>query len=138
MSDKNMDKVAGQVPGVMGAAAQHLRKMAGQNIELVKRAEVAEHEVKVMKIARRMDQRGLEPNLSFEEKTAMLRDMDPEKLGSLEQAIELTAGGFRLGHVEQPEEKRASRSGGEMYGSTEAGSDMLEDFVTNQKAYGEG
>jgi len=133
MSD--MNKVASQVPGVMGAAAQHLRKLAGQNVDLVKRAEVAEHEVRVMKVARRMDQRGLEPNLSFEEKTAMLREMDPEKLGSLEQAIELSAGGFRLGRVEA-EEKRAS-TGSEFY-SAQSGTDSLEDFVTNQKAYGEG
>lgn len=134
MSD--MNKVASQVPGVMGAAAQHLRKMASQNVELVKRAEVAETEVRAMKIARRMDQRGLEPNLSFEEKTAMLRDMEPKKLGSLEQAIELTAGGFRLGKVEPQEEKRASA--GELYSAGEAGSDTLEDFVTTQKAYSEG
>ena len=136
MSD-GTDKVAGQVPGVMNAAAQHLRKMAGKNVELSKRAEAAEHEVRVMKIARRMEQRGLEPGLAFEEKIAALRDLEPVKLSHMEQAIELAAGGFHLGHVEEKREEKRASHGGELYATGDGGSDLLEDFVVTQRAFGE-
>lgn len=134
MSD-DMEKVAGQVPGIMHEAAQHMRKLAEHNVELVQERDALLHENRLMKIARRMEQRGLEPNLSFEEKVAKLQEVPSEKLAATEQAIELTAGGFRLGHIEQPQvgEKRASR--GELYTSDESGGDELESFVTQMSAY---
>jgi hypothetical protein len=132
MSD--MDKVAGQVPGIMHEAAQHMRKLAEENVSLVGERDALAHEVRLLKIARRMEQRGIEPNLSFEEKVAKLQEVPVEKLAATEQAIELTAGGFKLGHVEQPQgEKRASR--GELYSSDESGGDELESFVSTMSAY---
>jgi hypothetical protein len=135
MSD-DMTKVAGQVPGIMHEAAQHMRKLSEQNVELVQERDALMHENRIMKIARRMEQRGLEPNLSFEEKVAKLQEVPQEKLAATEQAIELTAGGFRLGTVDQQSsggEKRASR--GELYSSDESGGDELEGFVTQMSAY---
>jgi hypothetical protein len=137
MSD--MDKVAGQVPGIMQTAAEHMRKLAGQNVELVKRAEAAEHEVRLVKLARRMEQRGIEPSLGFDEKLAHLRSIEIGKIASLEQAVELAAGGFRLGRLEA-EEKRASADfgtgGGELYRRGADGGDALEQFIESQHAYG--
>lgn len=133
MSD--MTKVAGQVPGIMHEAAQHMRKLAEHNTELLQERDALAHENRLMKLARRMEQRGLEPSLSFEEKVAKLHDVPSEKLAATEQAIELTAGGFRLGHVDQSQggEKRASR--GELYTSDPESGDELEGFVMTQGAY---
>lgn len=126
MSD--MKKVAGEVPMVMQTAAQHLRKLASSNRDLVKRASAAEKELLLMKLARRMEQRGIQPELDFDEKVAALSELSEDKLASFEQAIEMAAGGARLGSIENPE-KRASH--GERSGS----SDELEDFVTTQGAF---
>jgi hypothetical protein len=138
MSDEKTEKVAGQVPGVMQAAAQHLRKMAADNVTLYKRAESAENEVRRMKLARRMEQRGIEPQLSFEEKVEKLSALDPEKLATTEQAVELAAGGVRLGTVASRDEEKRSSVRGETYRSSEDGSDPLDAFVMNQEAYGHG
>jgi hypothetical protein len=135
----DISKLAGDVPGILAASAQHLRKLAGQNVELLERATAAEHELRLMKIARRMEQRGLEPNLSLEEKVASLHDVDPSKLDSIEHAVELTAGGFTLGRISQPEDngtKVATWHTGELYHSNGAGGDDLEEFVASQQAYG--
>lgn len=133
MSD--ITKVAGQVPGIMHEAAQHMRKMAEQNTELVQERDALLTENRLMKIARRMEQRGLEPNLTFEEKVAKLEAVPAEKLAATEQAIELTAGGFRLGTVDpsQGGEKRAAR--GELYAKDAEAGDDLDNFVSTMSAY---
>lgn len=132
MSD--MDKVAGQVPGIMQEAAQHMRKLASQNAELVQERDALEHENRLMKIARRMEIRGLESGLSFEEKVAKLQDVPAEKLAATEQAIELAAGGFRLGTIDPSQGSGEKRAGGELYKKSEAGDD-LENFVSGMSAY---
>jgi len=129
---KDMNKLAADVPAVMHSAATHMRKLASSNVELVKRAEAAEHENRVMKIARLMDLRGLHQNLSFEEKVASLRDLSLEKLATTEAAIELAAGGVRMPQLQQTEtgHKTASeRAPGE------SDSDPLEDFIESQAAF---
>lgn len=127
----DMEKVAHEVPAIMQAASQHLVKLAGQNVELVKRAESAEHELRVMKLARRMDVRGLHPNLSYEDKIAQLMEVPEEKLATMEQAVEMAAGGVRLGRVAETTDtggKTASFDGGGNAG------DELEDFIESQAA----
>lgn len=137
-----MDKLASQVPGIMQMASEHLQKMASTNVQLVQERDALEHENRVMKIARRMEVRGLEPNLSYEEKVAKLHEVPTEKLASLEQAVELAAGGVKLAHVATRDdaagEKRASVQRGELYHADEAGSDPLEDFIANQDAFSHG
>lgn len=137
MSDQLM-KIAADIPSVLTTSAQHLRKMASANAELLKRAEAAEHELRVMKLARRMEDRGLEPNLGYEEKVAGLRDLGPEKLASLEQAVELAAGGVSLGTLDESPKTAATGSThkGELYGPNASGSDDLNDFVMSQQAFG--
>lgn len=130
--DKDMDKLAGDIPSVMHAAATHMRKLSSDNVELVKRASSAEHELRVMKIARLMEVRGLHQNLGFEEKVASLRTFSTEKLATTEQAIEMAAGGVRLGNLQPSETKVASdeRAPGE------SSPDALEDFIESQAALG--
>ena len=137
MSTDN-EKVAAQVPVMMQTAAQHLRKMAADNVDLVKRADSAEREVRLYKLARRMEVRGIEPNLSFEDKVAKLGDIPEEKLARMEQAIELAAGGVRLGTVgsvqTDTDGKTAGR--GELYKGESDGSDTLDNFIESQGAFG--
>jgi len=122
-----MDKIAGEVPGIMLASAQQLQKLASTNLELIKRAESAEAENRVMKLARRMEVRGLQPSLTYEEKVAQLSEVHESKLATMEQAVELAAGGVRLGKVaEAPDTK--------LVGGTSP--DELEDFINSQSALG--
>lgn len=126
----DMEKVAHEVPAMMQAASQHLVKLAGANVELVKRAENAEHENRVMKLARRMDVRGLHPNLSYEDKVAQLMEIPLDKLATMEQAVEMAAGGVRLGKVAETDSGSKTAS----YGGTDGGGDELEDFIGSQAA----
>jgi hypothetical protein len=127
----NTEKVAYGVPEIMQAASQHLVKLAGQNVELSKRANGAEHELRVMKLARRMDLRGLHQNLSYEEKVAQLLEIPIEKLATMEQAVEMAAGGVRLGKVAE-----ASDTGSKLASdpSGSADPDELETFIESQAA----
>jgi hypothetical protein len=132
MSDHT--KIAGQVPGIMHEAAQHMRKLAEDNVELTQERDILFHENRLMKIAMRMEQRGLDPNLSFEEKMAKLEGVPAEKLATFEQAIEMAAGGFRLGTTESSRDGEKQASRGELY-SASAGGDDLDNFVTTMRAY---
>lgn len=126
----NMEKVAAEVPAIMQAASQHLVKLAGQNVELSKRANAAEHENRVMKLARRMEIRGLHPNLDFESKVAQLMEIPVEKLATMEQAVEMAAGGVRLAKVAETEagDKLASHD------HSGPSDDELESFIESQAA----
>lgn len=130
---KDMNKVAADVPAMMHSAATHMRKLAGSNVELSKRAQSAEHELRVMKIARRMDLRGLHPNLSYEEKIASLRDYSTEKLATTEAAIDLAAGGVRMPQLQQTETAHKVASG-ENRAPGESDSDPLEEYIESQAA----
>ncbi len=116
------------VPGVMKIASAHMRKLATQNATLHSENKKLASEVKLVKIARRMEIRGIQPHLSFEEKLAGLASLDETKLASIEQAIELAAGGFNLGTVHQPEEGQKTAS--------HRGADDLDAFVSSQQALG--
>lgn len=135
----NLEKLASDVPGILTAGAEHMRKLATSNVALLERAEGAEHELRLMKLARRMETRGLEPSLSYEEKVASLREHPTEGIGSLEQAVELAAGGFSLGRLEEAGdkgEKVASAQSGEIYHTNAGGGDDLDEFVSTQQAFG--
>lgn len=125
----NLVKLAGDLQGVLRTSAEHLVKLANQNAELLAINEQQSRELMAMKLARRMEQRGLSTELDFEEKVAMLLETPVEKLATMEQAIELATGGFRLGSV-QADDKMA--------GTTEYGArtpDDLDSYVSSQTAY---
>jgi len=128
-------KLAGDAPGILAAGAQHMRALSTQNVELLKRAGSAETELRLMKLARRMEVRGMEPNLSFEEKVAGLREIPAEKLGSMEEAVEIAAGGVSLGRVASEEDNGRKVASTELYHS-DGGVDDLEEFVLSGQAYG--
>lgn len=126
-----MNKLAEQaqkLPELLMAAQQQLTKMAHQNVELAKERDAAVHELRVVKMAQRMEERRIQPARSLEEKVAELRGLSPDKLAHVEHAIELTAGGFTLGSLVESDDRPTEVSGGS--------SDPLAEFVLNQAAYG--
>lgn len=134
MSDQHMMKLAGDVPAILAEASQHMRKLATQNVELQKRASIAEEELRRMKIARRMEARNLEPQLSLEEKMASLASLPTEKLATLEQAVEIAAGGVSLARLEDDKGTKTASHGGELYSSQSR--DSLDEYVLSQQAFG--
>jgi len=126
--DQELRKVASDVPGVLLAAAEHLTKLANDNVALEQRAESAEHQVACYKLARRMEERGLQQELTFDEKVAALQQLPVAKIATMEQAVELSAGGFSLGTVAE-DSKTASPNGVE-------NPEALESFINSGAAYG--
>lgn len=127
-----MSKPQDQIPSIIKTASAHMRKLAASNVQLAEENEKLAHELLVMKLARRMEQRELQPHLSLEEKIAGIAAIPTEKLASFEQAVELTAGGFSFGTVDKttPSTKTA---GGELY--TRGAVDVLDNFVMSQQAF---
>ncbi len=126
MGDRGLQKLAGDLSGVLTTASQHLVKLANAHAQLLALNAQQEHELKSYKLARRMEQRGVMPELSFEEKVAKLMETPVEKLATLDQAVELATTGFRLGSV-PAEDKTASEEA--------ATSDVLNAFILSQAAY---
>lgn len=124
-SREKLAALASELPAVMQAASQHLKKLAAQVVAAEKRASAAEAELRLAKIARRMEDRGLDRNVTFDDKVAHLRELDSEKLASFEQAIEMAAGGFRLGQVQTVEEGVSGAVTG----------DELDRYILSQEAY---
>jgi len=118
-----MEKSAGQqVPEILGAARTHLIKLSNSNVKLAEERDAARHELHVMKVALRMEERGLDPTTTFDEKVAALRAMPAPKLASTEDAVEIAAGGVRLTKLSEAQEA----------GSAATTSTELDDFVLNQ------
>lgn len=126
--DQELMKVAEAAPAVLLAAAQHLKKLAGDNTALLTRAESAEHALACYKLAQRMDERGIQQELSLDQKVASLLKLPMAKLSAVEQAVELSAGGFRLGTISE-DPKTASQHAG-------VDADALDSFVNSGAAYG--
>ena len=124
---KNLVKLAGDLQGVLRTSSDHMTKMANANAELLAINQAQEHELKAMKLARRMEQRGIEPGTDFEMKVANLLQTPLEKLATMEQAVELATGGFRLGQVQAEDTTQV--------GGGERPLDDLDSFILSQAAY---
>lgn len=127
----DLTKIASDAPAVLLEGARVTRKLAQDNMELVERADALEKELTIHKLAMRMQERGLEPALSIEEKIAMLRSVEPVKLAGIEAAVEMSAGGFKLATLREedftPEQPAQTKSSGELGSS--AHYERLDNFV---------
>lgn len=121
MSDRT--KLAAEIPVITQEAATTLRKLANDNVDLVRRVETLEQEKRAMLIARRMEDRGLDPTLSFEEKVSALAVAEPSKIAAIEAALDMSMG-FRLGKVAAAEDR-----GGEDFTV-----DSLDDYILSGQA----
>lgn len=124
---QELQKLAGDLQGVLRTSAQHLTKMANAHAALMADNQQKDHELKAYKLARRMEQRGIIPELDFESKVAKLIETPVEKLATYEQAVELAATGFRLGSVSADDRVVSSEQG--------SNPDVLDSFISSQAAY---
>lgn len=130
-----MNKLASQIPGILHASAEHLTKLAEDNAALIDENAALRHELRVIKLAQRMSERGLDPSLSLDDKVDSLRGFGDEKLASLESAVELVAGGFSFGHISRTDETVGTvKKAGQLYPYSE-GEDPCDNFVLSGSAY---
>lgn len=93
--NKISSKDAAQLLKQAGAAIRHL---AHENQDLQTKVASFEHEKRAQAIARSMEEKGLNADLTFEQKVANLMDAD---LNVTEQAVKLAASQkLGLGHVD--------------------------------------
>lgn len=117
---------AEQMPGLLKESAELVQKLASSNEELLDRNAQLEKELRLIKIAHRMDERGLEPTLSPTEKVAALAELDEQKLLGIEAACELSGPGFTLGTLK-------SEAGGET--RKVATAEDLDNFILSNEAF---
>lgn len=125
MDQARREKLASDIPALLTEAASHMEQLSTKLAAQEKRANDMEHELRSMKLARRMEERQLHSNLSYEQKVAQLREATPEKLAQIESGIEYAAQGFRLGATAQPEDP-----------SSASPADPLGDWIMSNNAYG--
>lgn len=123
--DRGLTKLAGDLQGVLKTSARELRKLANDHAAALKENEALEHENAAMKLARRMEQRNIQSEYTFEEKVAKLLETPRSKLALLEQAIEIQPGGFRLGKVAEAEDDATA---------TDSSGDELGAYIMSQAA----
>ncbi len=117
----DLTKIASDAPAVLLEGAKLTRKLAQDNIDLQERNDALQHELTLHKLAMRMQERGLDPELTLEEKVARLRGVEPTKLAGIEAAVEMSPGGFKLGSLRN-EEELVSEQPGTQKSSGELGS----------------
>lgn len=128
------------LPGLIKESSDHITKLASENLALLDDNEALKQEVRALKLAHVMQERGLEPSLSYEEKVASLLALPRPKLAAVEAGLEFSAGGFSIGHVAAPadnDESRAAKIAGATY-SPKPGEDLLDNFVLNLSGMGHG
>lgn len=130
----DMNKLASKVPAILAEASAHLRKTASRLVEVENENTRLRHELRITKIAQRMEERGLDPALNLDQKISHLSDVDPGKFDALEQAVELSAGGFKLGSLEEPENNNVEGDPSEL-GSADH-HDALDAFILSGRALG--
>ncbi len=93
-----MDKVSNvQIGQMMKVAAGSLRALSEENQQLKEKVAHFEHKEKAEKVASLMEEKGLQPELSFNEKVAGL--LRRENLEVVEEAIGLSAPQTKLASV---------------------------------------
>lgn len=137
----NIEKIAADAPAILHEAAREMRKLAEDNVELTDKVAVLERELRIHKLAMRMDERGLETALSTAEKIASLSALPMEKLSAIEAAVEMVPGGFKLASLRETNEELASYSSdsrtlppGELGSSAHYA--RLDSFIVSGQAHG--
>lgn len=98
-----------QAGQMMKLAAENLRSLSAEKVsleterdELLQKVAGYEREKRVEKVAKAMETKGINPDLSFDEKIASLRQHD--KLEVLEEAVNLSAPQMKLASVDGSED----------------------------------
>jgi vacuolar-type H+-ATPase subunit I/STV1 len=93
-------KVLRQVPETLRGLSKHAQALETENTEL--RDKVAQYELRdrAVKLATVLEEKGLNEDLSFEEKVAALMD-EPDKLELREEAAKIAAQQMSLGELDE-------------------------------------
>lgn len=109
-----MKKISSVEAGqMMKMAAENLRALSEENVELREKVASYEKRDRAEKIATSMEEKGLEPEASFEEKVAGLLKRDD--LDVVEKAVGFSAPQMKIASVHE------DGPGGEVEGDTEGG-----------------
>lgn len=93
-----MDKISNvQLGQMMKVAASSIRTLSEENQQLKEKVAQFEHQAHVEKVASLMEEKGLQPELSFDEKVEALSRKD--NLDVIEQAVGLSAPQLKLASV---------------------------------------
>jgi hypothetical protein len=134
----NLTKIAADAPAILHEAAREMRKLAEDNVELSQKCDGLERELRIHKLAMRMDERGLEAGLSTSEKIASLSQLPAEKIAAIEAAVEMVPGGFKLASLRETNDELASVSAtlppGELGSSAHYA--RLDSFIVSGSAHG--
>lgn len=98
-----LSKLASSIPAIMAEAVPHMRKMAQTVLDQDEEIQGLKNELRLSKIARRMEERRVDSSLDFDQKIAKLKEIDISRLDAVEQAVEMSAGGFKLGSLQETE-----------------------------------
>ena len=110
-----MDKISNvQLGQMMKVAASSIRTLSEENQQLKEKVAQFEHQVHVEKVASLMEEKGLQPELSFDEKVAALSQKD--NLDVIEEAVGLSAPQLKLASVHDGN-KVTVEGGSDMEGS---------------------
>lgn len=121
------DNTNSKIPGLLRESSQLIQKLAADNESLMDENEALRKEVRVIKLAARMEDLGVDPTLSLEEKVASLGSMSERSLMGIEAATELNMPGFSLGSLKASDETSTP--------SASASADALDNFVLSGRAY---
>ena len=127
-----MEKIAGQFPAVVTEARDHLRKMAHSLVAEREKSAALEKELRLHKLARRMEARRIDDELDFDQKLAKLASIPDDRIDSFETALEMSPGGFKLGSLQDQEETSAGTEG---LSSTDA-QKQLDSWILSGAAHG--
>lgn len=112
-----------KLPMLLKEASQHLATTSAKLAELTEEHKTAVHQIKAMKLAQRMTERGFDPETSWEQKVASLQAMTDEKLATMEQAIELAQAPLSLPKVANQDQANPTNP------------TTFDDFILSQSAF---
>ena len=105
-----MDKISTvEVGQTMKLASENLRALSEENMQLREKVAHYEKVERVEKIASAMEEKGLEPELSFQDKVAGL--MRRDRLDVVEEAVGLAAPQMKLASIHDPESADVGEAG---------------------------
>jgi len=136
----DIQKIAADAPAILTEAARSMRKLAEDNVELSQQVDDLTRELRIHKLAMRMDERGLEQGLTLAEKVASLSGVPETKLAAIEAAVEMAPGGFKLASLRETNEELASNVTTNKMPPGELGSSAhyahLDHFIVSGQAHG--
>ncbi len=124
MSDDRI-KLAEETQAILLDAAKTMETQSRELVKTAQQRDAALRELRIMKLAKLMEDRGIASELDFNAKVAELSRAENAKLATMEQAIELSAGGFRLGSTYDSAQDVSGPSSG----------DPLEAYIMSGSAY---